>query len=80
MQQKGCVSFGKKRRISSENGKRGRKSSPPNDPAHTRRFRKAFFPKAINPAPEKPSVYNVENPFLDNENGSITPSLEEFGF
>lgn len=80
MQQKGCVSFGKKRRISSENGK-----DVGNRRLRTSRriqavFGRRSFRKPSTPHREVPSAYNVENPFPDNENGSITPPHEEFEF
>lgn len=80
MQQKSCVSFGKNAalvlRTEKDVGKRRLRTS--------RRIQAVFgrrsFRKPSTLHREIPSAYNVENPFPDNENGSITPPHEEFGF
>ena len=70
----------KKRRISSENGKDvGNRRLRTSRRIHAV-FGRRSFRKPSTAHREIPSAYNVENPFTDNENGSITPPHEEFGF
>lgn len=79
MQQKGRGSFGKSAELDRVTGKMPESVAFERAGAYTPFSEGALSESHQPPHREIPSAYNVENPFSDNENASITPH-EEFGF